>query len=81
MVTVTVAAVLAIRNLSDDRGEAAVEDLRAARLQVRAALYGWQPPDCDSPIMLGRSKVLGFERPTVWWQDDFIGSYLEVAAG
>lgn len=74
----SVGVVLAVANLRDPRGDAAREDLVAVRQQVRAALLGWLPAGCLDRLACAGSRLVRLDpRGVLWWQDDFLASYLE----
>jgi len=73
-----VRVVMAVSNASDARGDAAAADLLTVRRAVRVALLGWLPEGAADPfaVMGGRLVQLS-PNNVVWWQDDFLTSYLE----
>lgn len=73
-----VSVVAAVRNVRDPRGEAADAELLSLRQEVMAALLGWIPPDCQTPVEYAHGRRLGFDDQVLWWGDVFAtGSYLE----
>lgn len=68
--------VLAVRNLSDTRGEAAKAALNTLRESVMTALLGWPPePDYD-PCEYGGGRLLQIDNQVLWWQDEYVTSAL-----
>lgn len=76
-VTSTVGIVLVVRNLSDAKGVAAGGDMEALSRLVKNQVYGWQAqPELD-PFELGNSHLLTFRDGHMWWQDQYLTSYLD----
>lgn len=65
--------VLALANLRDARGEAALASLAPMRAAVRAALAGWAPDEATGePVTKGRGQLLRFDGDgRLWWIDRF----------
>lgn len=62
---------IAVRNLSDDEGAAALGSLEDARVAVRTALLAW-PPDSDSfGCEYVGGQIVVFENGVLWWEDNY----------
>ncbi len=74
MVSVHFGICMAVKNLRDVRGAAGQGNLRAVRLQVLHALFGWTPPTPEgcTRILWSGGRLLSLKGSTLWWQDDFI---------
>lgn len=70
-VTERFAALLALGNLGDARGEAATEAMEAIRAAVRDALVAWAPTADHSQALFAGGRIIGLRDAVVWWQDDF----------
>ncbi len=68
--------VLAVRNLADDAGSAAREELEPVREAVRVALLGWVPEDATSGCEFVGGELAQFKDSLLWWADTFATSYL-----
>jgi hypothetical protein len=76
LVNAEFAVVLAVRNLADDEGAAAVEALEPVRTAVRDALLGWQPaPDAHGCEYVA-GELVAFDNGVLWWQDTYRTGYL-----
>jgi hypothetical protein len=60
---------LALANVADPKGRAALADLAALRAAVRDALLGWVPEAGCSPLEFAGGGLLGFKDGVLWWQD------------
>lgn len=71
--TLEFGVVLAVSNLRDARGAAALAALAPMRLQVRHALSGWVPDAATGePLVKGRGQLLRFDGDgRLWWIDRF----------
>jgi hypothetical protein len=71
--TVTVSVLLAVRNVSDAQGDAALGELATLRRTVRDSLLNWTPADLPGgePFRFLRGGLLSFANAIVWWQDQF----------
>lgn len=67
---------VAVRNLGDDEGAAAVESLEPVRTAVRLALLGWQPAEDAHGCEYVAGELLAFENGALWWQDTYRSAYL-----
>lgn len=65
------AVMVAIRNVADPRGEAAIDELVAARSAVLDALINWLPAGATQPIEFGGGQVAAVTDRYLWWQDEF----------
>ena len=77
LVSAELAIIIAHTDRADRRGEGAIssvlDDIRTA---VRGALYGWQAPSADSPLLFRSGGLVAAENGQVWWQDIYHTSYL-----
>lgn len=79
-VAVRFGVVVALRNVSDARGDAAIDDLEALRIDVRTQLLGWIPPDAFEVITRGQGRMLALDNMELWWLDEFLTAELTRAA-
>lgn len=68
--------VVAVRNLADDAGAAAREELEPVRESVRGALLGWIPDGAESGCEFVGGELAQFKDSLLWWADTFSVSYL-----
>jgi hypothetical protein len=68
--------VLAARNLADDEGAAAVDELERIRAPVRDALLNWQPDDDYAGLEFRSGELLAFANGVLWWGDVYATAYL-----
>ena len=71
----TFGVVLAVRDVSDARGEAGADAVVAIRRDVHAALLGWSPDADAAPIEYGQGRLVAFADGFVWWQEEFVTTY------
>lgn len=72
------AVVVITRNISDARGEAAMQGLRPVRDAVRTALTGWQPDGADDLVLPISGRLVATRDGSVWWETRFgTAVYLE----
>ncbi|MYM80538.1 hypothetical protein GTP44_01005 [Duganella sp. FT50W] len=76
-VRASVGIVLVVKNLTDAKGVAALEDTDALRNKVKQVVYGWRPADGNDPLERGDSNLLAFRDGHVWWQDIYLTSYID----
>ena len=76
-VDVRFGVILAVRNLHDGVGAAAIDDLETLRRAIKNALLGWRPPGADDVCIYGGGRVLELSEQILWWQDDFVTAYYE----
>ncbi|MCL2829989.1 MAG: hypothetical protein FWD77_04525 [Betaproteobacteria bacterium] len=69
-VEVSVGLVIAVSNVADKRGAAALGDLGYIRAAVHEALYAWAPEGFE-PLERGPGNLLGLRNGVLWWQDIF----------
>lgn len=74
-VTAQFSVLLAVRNLRDPKGDAAVDECEDLRSQVRAALVGWQPTPDSEQIELGGGELLSFDDQVLLWVEQYRCSY------
>lgn len=69
---------LAVRNLADGEGAAAVEALEPVRIAVRDALLAWQPDypinDMDGCEYEG-GAIVAFHNGFLWWGERYLTAY------
>ena len=64
--------VLVAANRRDTTGAAALAELKALRLQVRAALAGWAPTPEGLPVQISGGRLLRLDGDgRLWWSDEF----------
>ncbi len=67
---------IAVRNLSDDDGTAAVESLDPIRNAVRDALLNWTPEGAEQGCEFRAGAMLRFSNGVLWWQDTYATAYI-----
>lgn len=69
--------ILAVRNLRDAKGEAAMADLTPLRQAVWTQLLGWVPAAGFSPCTYGGGRLLDLDEAAqvLWWVDEFDTDY------
>lgn len=72
-VTENFAVVIAAKNVSDQRGGAAADDLDLLIDAVKAALIGWHHPEMESETLYVRGRAIpGLAKTqTAWWLAEF----------
>jgi len=65
--------ILAVRNLRDATGAAAMADLATLRQALWTKLLGWVPADGFSPCTYGGGRLLELDEAAqvLWWVDEF----------
>jgi hypothetical protein len=58
-----------IGRLRGERGQDALEDLRAA---IRAALLAWEPEAGAEPMIFAQGRLLEWNEFSLWWQDAYL---------
>lgn len=76
-VTATIGVMLVVRNVADQHGVAAQQDLAMLRQAVKDALLGWQPSDSCDPLERGPSNLLVFKDGHMWWQDIYVTTFYD----
>lgn len=71
----TVKVVLAVKNVSDPTGQAALDELHPIRVAVWDALIGWKPPGAELVVQYGGGRALLFGDATLWWEEAFKTRY------
>ena len=63
----------AVTNRRDAQGGAALNDLKALRLALRAALVGWVPfAATGDPVLFTSGRLLSLDGDgRLWWMDEF----------
>ena len=59
------------RNVSDQTGGAAADDLETLRDSVKLAIVGWKHPDADRAAIFVRGNLISFDNATLWWLDRY----------
>jgi len=67
--------VLAVKNLRDASGAAALSDLVPLRSQLIDALLGWVPDGLTDPCEYAAGRLLELSQQVLWWQDDFLTAF------
>lgn len=75
LVTSEFAVPIAVRNLADDEGAAAVESLEPVHTAVRDALLGWQPATDYHGCEYVNGELVAFDNGVLWWQDSYRSGY------
>lgn len=60
---------IALSNVSDRKGEAALIDVESACKEVEKVLLGWVPRSDCKPMEYGGGALLGFRNGVLWWQE------------
>lgn len=71
-----VGVILCVKNVSDRRGNGALDDLRTVQDEALAALVNWRPSPDFTPVEYSRGRLFAFEGGTLIWQDEYVTSYL-----
>ncbi len=68
---------LAVKNLRDAQGVAALNDLTPLRRAVWAKLLGWAPADEFAPCTYAGGRLFDFDldNQVLWWVDEFDTDY------
>ena len=76
-VTARYGVIIAVRNLRDAKGEAAMADLTPIRHAVWDQLLGWIPASGFSPCTYGGGRLLDLDEDAqvLWWADEFDTDY------
>ena len=61
---------------TDAAGAGASADLRAVRAWVLGQLLEWAPHEACDPLQFVRGRLLDFDAGTLWWQDDFVTTFM-----
>lgn len=69
MVDFSFSVAVAVRNLSDSTGAAAVDELEFIRAPLRDALLGWPPADGYNGCEFDTGDFLAFMNGVLWWGD------------
>ena len=75
-VAIEVAIVLAVRNLADATGGAAVDALKPIRDQVRDALLNWTPDGAVDGLQYRGGTLLQVANAEIWWADTYSTTYM-----
>lgn len=67
--------VIAVRNLADAQGAAALDVLSPVRAEVRDALLNWKPDDADDGCVYRNGRLVAFANGVLWWQDIYSTAY------
>jgi hypothetical protein len=61
-----------LNRLRGERGQDALEDVRAA---IRAALLAWEPEAGADPMTFAQGRLLEWNEFALWWQDAYITAH------
>lgn len=75
-VAATFTVALAVRNLADAEGAAALESLEPVRVAVRDALLNFVPEDCTDGCEYDSGELVAFANGVLWWADAYRTAYL-----
>lgn len=76
-VTASFGIALAVSNVADAKGVAALADLKPVRRAVGPALLGWTPDgETYSPLEYAGGALLGFKNGVLWWQDVYVTQFI-----
>lgn len=67
--------IMAVRNLADAQGAAALDVLSPVRADVRDALLNWKPADTDDGCIYRNGRLVTFANGVLWWQDIYATAY------
>lgn len=67
--------VIAVRDLTDATGEAALATLQPISKLVDDVLINWSPDDSLDPFGYAGGQLLGFRDAVVFWQKDFVTGF------
>lgn len=76
LITRRYGVVQCVQNVRDAAGAAAVGDFRTVRRHVLEQLTDWSPGDAFDPLQFVRGRLLDFDKGTLWWQDDFVTTFM-----
>lgn len=76
LITRRYGVVQCVKNVRDAAGAAAAGDFRAVRRHVLEQLADWAPGDAFDPLQFVRGRLLDFDAGTLWWQDDFVTTFM-----
>lgn len=65
----SVAVFIAVSNLKDATGRAALDSLEPIRAEVRGLLFGWSPSAGYDPMTMGPGKLFKVLNNVLWWMD------------
>lgn len=65
------AVIVAISNLTDERGQKAAHDLHTVRAELWAALLGWRPATEYDGVVYEGGSLLSVDRARLWYQFEF----------
>ncbi len=76
-VTAAFGIALAVSNVADAKGVAALADLKTVRAAVGPALLAWTPDGgAFAPFEYGGGALLGFKNGVLWWQDVYVTQFI-----
>lgn len=76
-VEVSVGIVLVVRNVTDNKGAAALQDLEVLRSAVKQVLLGWEPDQGYDPYERGPGRLMAFRDGHMWWMDIYKTAYFD----
>lgn len=65
------AVIVAVSNLSDEKGQSGASNIHTLRAELWAALLGWNPSDDYSGITYEGGQLLSLDRARLWYQFEF----------
>lgn len=74
-VNLQIGVYIAVKNVTDGRGEKAGEDFESVKTEVLNALIGWQPIDAANLVDYVSGKNYGFDNMTLYWYGVFSTDY------
>jgi hypothetical protein len=63
--------VVAVSNVSDEKGQNSTASIHNLRATLWAALLGWQPSDRHDAVVYEGGQLMGMDRARLWYQFDF----------
>lgn len=76
-VEASVGIVLVVRNVTDNKGDAARQDLEVLRGTVKGKLLGWEPAEGCDPYERGPGRLMAFKDGHMWWLDIYKTAYFD----
>lgn len=76
-VQASIGVVTVVRNVSDDKGVAARQDLDLLRGSEKELLLGWVPADGCDPFERGPGRLMAFKNGYMWWMDIYKTAYYD----
>jgi hypothetical protein len=67
----TIAVIVCVSNVADERGQAALDALEAAKVEILAALLNWPPAEGHGGFEYRGGFIIDMNRARTWWRYDF----------